>query len=88
MISENISESLLHQMCCGVTSCDLVSSYGIDLKTDLITRLDAHRESGILRIDNMEIAEATCFEIDGEEYLPDVWYDAGGKVVAADDQEE
>ena len=45
---------------------------------------------GILRTypDNMEIAEATCFEIDGEEYLPDVWYDAGGKVVAADDQEE
>lgn len=45
---------------------------------------------GILRTypDSREIAEATCFEIDGEEYLPDVWYDAGGKVVAADDQEE
>ena len=45
---------------------------------------------GILRTypDNMEIAEATCFEIDGEEYLPDVWYDAGGKEMAADDQEE
>ena len=45
---------------------------------------------GILRTypDSREIAEATCFEIDGEEYLPDVWYDAGGKEMAADDQEE
>lgn len=44
---------------------------------------------GILRTypGESEIAEANCFEIDGLQYLPDVWYDAGGKVVAADDQE-
>ena len=45
---------------------------------------------GILRTypGETEIAEATCFEVDGVQYLPDVWYDAGGKVVAADDQEK
>ena len=45
---------------------------------------------GILRTypGESEIAEATCFEIDGLQYLPDVWYDAGGKEMAADDQEE
>ena len=39
---------------------------------------------GILRTypDAKEIAEATCFEIDGEEYLPNIWYDASGTPVS------
>ena len=55
MVSEHVSESLLHKVCCRVTSCDLMSSDGIDLKADFVTRLDTHRESCILRIQNVEI---------------------------------
>lgn len=36
---------------------------------------------------SVEITEANCFEIDGKSYLPDIWYDASGKAVKADDQE-
>ena len=51
-----------------------MSSYGIDLKADLIARLDAHRKSCILRIDNVEIYSILLDNINNAEFVVSVLY--------------
>ena len=74
MIAKNVSESLLHKVCCRMASCDLMSSYGIYLKTDFVALLDAHREACILRIQDVEIDAVFLNDLDYAEFVISMLY--------------
>ena len=60
-----------------MTSCDLVSSDGIDLKADFITRLDAHCKSGVLRIYNVQIYAVFLDYFNNAEFFSIMLYNTG-----------
>lgn len=57
--------------------------FAISVGEDAMAIGDVGDVLGILRTypGEREIAMATCFVVDGKDYMPDTWYDAGGEVV-------
>ena len=67
VITQNISECLLHEVCSGVASGDLVSSDRIYLKAYSVTFLDAHSKTCILRVDNVQIDAVFLYNVNDAE---------------------
>ena len=76
MVSENISESLLHQMCSRVTSCDLMSSDGVYLQSYSVALFNIHCEACIFRIDNMQENAVFFYYTHNPQNIITVFYDA------------